>query len=212
MTDLDPMPWKRRRAARVARPPRPLPRWWPNWLPAWPLRFGRLGVGVGLVGVVAGWLLMETISGVVFEPPLGQRLCRWGPVTGFCSALGLGNLPTEEQKRDLATAQAVGTRQALNAFRDKHKDSPLDSEAERALARCHDVMVAVRVTQRHDLLVTQPLAAASQAEAGAETLANRAAERLCRGYEASNAFRMIGSQAERRSLDCVSLDSRRICT
>ena len=209
----DHLPWRRRRAAQKATAePKALPRWWPVWLPAWPLRFGRAGIAIGLACMFAGWLVMETVSGVVFQPPLGDRLCRWQPLTGGCSALGIGNLPTPEQLRDFAAAQGVGTRQALNAFRDKHKDSPLDAEALRALARCREVMVPVPVTERHDLMATQPLTSASQARAGAEAQAALAAERLCRRYESGEAFRFIRAQAERSSLDCVSSGGQQMCT
>lgn len=183
-------------AGSAAPPPRP-PRW-RGWVKA-------ALVWLALV------LLGGAIQGFFFQPPLQDRLCRWGPLMSPCAAIGLGNLPTEEQQRDFAAAQAIGKPEALNAFRDKHKDSPLDAEALRALARCRDVLQPTPVTFRHEMERTLPLTPAGDVEAAAEAEAQAGAEKLCRPYVDSDAFRPVRVRAERRALDCQTLGGRRAC-
>lgn len=185
-------PWQRRRVAPVPKPTSKLGRW---------MRAGAIWLVLLFVGGV--------LQGFFLEPPLQQRLCRLDQLTSLCLRVGWGDLPTDAMRRDFASAQARGTRVALNAFRDKYPNGPMDPDAERALARCRPAETWIaRDMPAIPIRVTHPLA--PDAAAATNALAAEQAALACQGYGGGE-YRLVAARADGAITSCRSAGGRQTC-
>jgi hypothetical protein len=157
-----------------------------------------------------GWVGMQVVAGLIFEPPLSVRACNVPIFAGMCKARGWGGQINPALQ---AQIDAAATPKQLEEIRRLFPDGRTDAAIDRALRTCRRQIVWLPETipePAERVIADLPLVPSRDAEAAALAAAQHRAAMSCSSFR-GGAFRLRAAHANGHVENCIQVGSRRTC-